>query len=48
MTFTLLEKQKDTDSFTLYSGLSARSRPRRSACQNTGWVRGSSPASSVT
>ena len=43
-----MPKQKDTDSFTLYSGLSARSRPRRSVCQNTGWVRELSPASSFT
>ena len=34
-------------SFTLYSGLSARSRPRRSVSQHTGSVRGSSPASSA-
>lgn len=34
-------------SFTLYSGLSARSRPWRSASQHTGSVMGSSPASSA-
>lgn len=43
-----MEKQKETESFTLYSGLSARSRPRRSVCQNTGRVREFSPASSFT
>ena len=48
MTFTLLEKQQATLSFTLYSGLSARSRPFFSVCQNTGAVRLPSPASSVT
>ena len=36
----LVGKQKATLSFTLYSGLSARSRPFFSVCQNTGAVRG--------
>ena len=42
------EKQKAAEIFTLYSGLSARSLPRRSVSMYNGAVRKPSPASSVT
>ena len=44
----LLEKQKAAEIFTLYSGLSARSLPRRSVSMYNGAVRYPSPAISVT
>ena len=43
-----IKGKEATLSFTLYSGMSARSLPRRSASKNSGRVRASSPASSAT